>query len=189
MQIKIDNDQQKNFNDSIFIDDQIYNKNHIGIFFENCLLRSIKFLNTKNLKICGVITYMYNCDIIDCEISEFSWISSNFQRLKLFNTCISNFHVGNILTFLSSINWMNLSQKNIAIAMAIDAQYHGNIDTFDKWANGYGNCPYTNVNFQRVLQFREDSSLWDRSLVNKKFNVMNLLKDFLKDHNCVINFG
>lgn len=186
--MKIQNYETKQFNTKILPDVHVFDKAGIDLRFLSCFLNRGNFIGLTNSSIFGDGSFLNFTAFTNCHFKNFFWRTGGIQQLELFDVQIDKMRVGNILNFFTSIFWSQLSDENISIAMAVDAQYHGNIDLFNQWATGKGPCPYLNLTFARILSFHQNADLWDRNLVNKKFKVMDLLQRFLKNHQCTIHF-
>ncbi len=121
-----------------------------------------------------------HADLSNANLSGANLRHADLSNANLWHADLSGADLPSPTTVLLA-NWGEVSDDLTLGLMRYDAEHHEDPETFDKWTKS-GNCPYSNVKYQRAAIFREKKDLWEPGRAPRGFDLMvSCIKEKCKD--------
>jgi hypothetical protein len=115
---------------------------------------------------------IYRANLYYANLSGANLSYANLSYANFYNANLSDANISDANLLSATLpspsevllaNWGELSDDLTQKAMAYDAFFHQDPSSFDRW-NETGECPYSDVKYQRACNFREKAELWDPTI-------------------------
>jgi hypothetical protein len=109
---------------------------------------------------------LYGANLYGANLDGANLVRANLVRANLYGANLPS------PTTVLLATWGDLSQQLCADLMLFDATNHPDPSAFDRWADGSGGCPYSDVRVGRAANFTESKKYWGQGQPCRPYDLM-----------------